>query len=62
MKLGNGNVSLSNLAHLGIVVEDAEKTTELISSIWNIGTPKVFAYSPTNELVGGNRLRESHLQ
>src|SRR4030042_1127561 len=51
MKLGNGNISLSNLAHLGIVVKDAEKTTELISSIWNIGTPEVFVYSPTNELV-----------
>jgi len=54
MKLGNGNISLSNLAHLGIVVKDAEKTTELISSIWNIGTPEVFVYSPTNELVDGS--------
>ncbi|MDP2920220.1 MAG: VOC family protein [Dehalococcoidia bacterium] len=53
MKLGQGTVSLTNLAHLGIVVRDVEKTAELISSIWNIGTPEVFDYSPTNELVGG---------
>ncbi len=51
MKLGNGTVSLTNLAHIGIVVKDVGKTVEFISSIWDIGTPEIFDYSPTNELV-----------
>jgi len=53
MKLGSGTVPLTNLAHLGVVVKDADKTVEFISSIWDIGTPEIIEYSPLNEPVGG---------
>ena len=36
-KLDTGDVQLTNLSHVGIVVKDAEKTTNWLSTIWNIG-------------------------
>jgi 4-hydroxyphenylpyruvate dioxygenase-like putative hemolysin len=45
-KLENGTAQLTNLSHVGIAVKDAEKTAQLLSSIWNIGTPEVFDYRP----------------
>lgn len=53
LKLGKGTVNLTNLAHLGVVVKDVEKTLDFISSVWNIGTPEIIVYSPTNEKVAG---------
>jgi len=54
MILENGTMQLTNLSHLGIAVEDAEKTARLLSSIWNIGTPEVFDYEPKpEELITG---------
>jgi len=54
MRLENGTMQLTNLSHLGIAVEDAEKTARLLSSIWNIGTPEVFDYEPKpEELITG---------
>lgn len=55
MKLGNGNVQLTNISHLGIAVKDAEKTAGFLSSIWNIGTPEVADYeAKPKELIVGN--------
>jgi 4-hydroxyphenylpyruvate dioxygenase-like putative hemolysin len=54
MKLDNGTIQLTNISHLGIAVKDAEKTAKFISSIWNIGTPKVSDYEPKKEeLISG---------
>jgi methylmalonyl-CoA/ethylmalonyl-CoA epimerase len=49
MKLNNGPIQLTNVSHLGVAVKDAEKTIKLLSSIWNIGTPKVSDYVPKKE-------------
>lgn len=49
MNLGNGNIQLANLSHVGIAVKDAEKTIEFLSSIWNLGSPEVFDYRPKPE-------------
>jgi catechol 2,3-dioxygenase-like lactoylglutathione lyase family enzyme len=47
-------MQLSNLSHVGIAVKDAEKTAQLLSSIWNVGTPEVFDYWPkADELIAG---------
>jgi methylmalonyl-CoA/ethylmalonyl-CoA epimerase len=55
VKLGNGNVQLTNISHLGIAVKDAEKTAGFLSSIWNIGTPEVADYeAKPKELIVGN--------
>ena len=52
--LGDGPMQLTNLSHVGIAVKDAEKTAQLLSSIWNIGTPEVFDYWPkADELIAG---------
>jgi methylmalonyl-CoA/ethylmalonyl-CoA epimerase len=48
-QLENGDIQLTNLSHVGIAVENAEKTAKLLSSIWNIGSPEVFDYRPTEE-------------
>jgi len=54
MRLENGTIQLTNLSHLGIAVKDAEKTTRLLSSIWNIGTPEVIDYElKPEELIAG---------
>lgn len=54
MNLGNGNVALTNLSHLGIAVKDAEKTVGFISSVWNIGQPEVADYEPKpSEMIFG---------
>lgn len=53
-KLKNGIVQLTNLSHVGIAVKDAEKTAKWMSSIWNIGTPQIFDYSPkASDLIAG---------
>jgi catechol 2,3-dioxygenase-like lactoylglutathione lyase family enzyme len=54
--LEHGTAQLANLSHVGIVVRDAESTTRFVSSIWNIGTPEVIDYWPTDEerIVGGS--------
>ena len=49
MNLGNGNIQLTNLSHIGIAVKDAEKTIGFLSSVWNIGKPEVFDYYPKSE-------------
>jgi methylmalonyl-CoA/ethylmalonyl-CoA epimerase len=55
MKLDVGSIQLTNLSHLGVAVKDAEKTVEFLSSIWNIGTPKVSDYEPKKEdMIYGN--------
>jgi hypothetical protein len=47
-------VQLTNLSHIGIAVENAEKTAQLLSSIWNIGRPEVFDYEPkADEMIAG---------
>ncbi len=48
-KLDTGNIQLTNLSHVGIVVKDAEKTTKWLSTIWNIGKPDVTDYEPKKE-------------
>jgi methylmalonyl-CoA/ethylmalonyl-CoA epimerase len=48
-KLELGGIQLTNLSHVGIAVKDAEKTAKWLSTIWNIGTPEVFDYSPRKE-------------
>ncbi len=54
MKLGNGNVPLTNISHLGVAVKDAEKTAGFLSSIWDIGTPEVADYeAKPEELISG---------
>jgi len=54
MILENGTIQLTNLSHLGVAVQDTEKTARLLSSIWNIGTPEVFDYEPKpEELIAG---------
>ena len=45
-KLESGPFQLTNLSHVGIAVKDAEKTVQLLSSIWNIGKPEIFDYEP----------------
>ena len=45
-KLDTGNIQLTNLSHVGIVVKDAEKTTKWLSTIWNIGKPDITDYEP----------------
>ncbi len=48
-ELGHGPFQLTNLSHVGIAVEDAERTVQFLSSVWNIGSPQVFDYSPAQE-------------
>ena len=48
-KLDTGNIQLTNLSHVGIVVKDAEATTKWLSTIWNIGTPEITDYEPKKE-------------
>ena len=48
-KLDTGNIQLTNLSHVGIVVRDAEATTKWLSTIWNIGTPEITDYEPKKE-------------
>ena len=48
-KLDTGNIQLTNLSHVGIVVKDAEKTTKWLSTIWNIGKPDITDYEPKKE-------------
>lgn len=53
-KLENGDIELMNLSHVGIAVENAEKTAKLLSSIWNIGSPEVFDYRPQpDDMIAG---------
>jgi catechol 2,3-dioxygenase-like lactoylglutathione lyase family enzyme len=47
--LDKGTAQLTNLSHVGIAVKNAEQTTRLLSSIWNIGSPQVFDYWPKEE-------------
>ena len=49
MQLMNGAINVSNLSHVGVAVKDAEKTVQLLSSIWNIGQPQVFDYEAKPE-------------
>ena len=44
-----GASQLTNLSHVGIAVNNAEKTVKWLSSVWNIGTPEVFEYWPKPE-------------
>ena len=56
--LENGIGQLANLSHVGIAVKDAEATTKLLSSIWNIGKPDIFDYEPKpDELFFGKPFR-----
>ena len=48
-ELEHGPFQLTNLSHLGIAVEDAEKTAKFLASIWNIGAPEIFDYEPKKE-------------
>lgn len=46
----DGNVQLTNLSHIGIAVEDADKTLGFLSSIWRIGKPMdTTIYTPAKE-------------
>lgn len=57
-QLENGTAQLTNLSHVGIAVEDAEKTAKLLSSIWNIGSPEVFEYEPKpDEMIAGDAFK-----
>src|SRR4051794_22957891 len=57
-QLENGTAQLTNLSHVGIAVEDAEKTAKLLSSIWNIGSPEVFEYEPKpEEMIAGEAFK-----
>ncbi|MBN1376453.1 MAG: VOC family protein [Dehalococcoidia bacterium] len=49
MKLNQGPIALTNLSHLGVAVNDAEKTAGFISSIWDIGTPEIADYEAKPE-------------
>lgn len=49
--LENGPAQLTNLSHVGIAVESAERTAQFLSSVWNIGTPEAFDYWPTEDEV-----------
>jgi methylmalonyl-CoA/ethylmalonyl-CoA epimerase len=52
--LGSGSAQLTNLSHVGIAVRNAEQTAQLLSSIWNIGSPQVFDYWPNEaEITAG---------
>ena len=54
-QLENGTAQLMNLSHVGIAVENAEKTARFLSSIWNIGSPEVFDYEPKpEEMIAGD--------
>lgn len=48
-ELEQGPFQLTNLSHVGIAVKDAEKTVQLLSSIWNIGEPQIYDYEPKQE-------------
>ncbi|MDD4985152.1 MAG: VOC family protein [Dehalococcoidales bacterium] len=53
-KLDKGSILLPSVAHLGVAVKSAEKSTKFISSIWDIGTPDVIDYETrSGELVVG---------
>ncbi|MDD5591328.1 MAG: VOC family protein [Dehalococcoidales bacterium] len=53
-KLDKGSMLLPSVAHLGVAVKNAEKSTRFISSIWDIGTPDVIDYeAKSGELVVG---------
>lgn len=57
-QLENGTAQLMNLSHVGIAVENAEKTAKLLSSIWNIGSPEVFDYEPRpEEMIAGDAFK-----
>lgn len=57
-ELANGTAQLMNLSHVGIAVENAEKTAQLLSSIWNIGAPEVFDYEPKpDEMIEGEAFK-----
>jgi methylmalonyl-CoA/ethylmalonyl-CoA epimerase len=57
-QLENGTAQLTNLSHVGIAVENAEKTAKLLSSIWNIGSPEVFDYEPKpEEMIAGEAFK-----
>ncbi len=45
--LNLGPIQLSNLHHAGLVVNDAQATTRMLSSIWNTGTPEIVEFAPT---------------
>jgi methylmalonyl-CoA/ethylmalonyl-CoA epimerase len=50
-----GAAELTNLSHVGIAVRDAEATARLLSTIWNIGTPDSFDYTPeADDLIAGD--------
>jgi methylmalonyl-CoA/ethylmalonyl-CoA epimerase len=53
-KLDTGLIQMTNFAHVGIAVKDAEATAKWMSTIWNIGQPQVFDYEPKAEdLIAG---------
>lgn len=54
MKLESGSIQLTNMAHLGIAVKDAEETVKYLSSVWNMGNPEVIDYEPLpSEMIYG---------
>jgi 4-hydroxyphenylpyruvate dioxygenase-like putative hemolysin len=57
-QLEKGTAQLMNLSHVGIAVENAEKTARFLSSIWNIGSPEVFDYEPKpEEMIAGEAFK-----
>ncbi|HVW18844.1 MAG TPA: VOC family protein [Solirubrobacteraceae bacterium] len=47
--LENGPIQLTNLSHVGVAVKSAEQTVKFLSTIWNVGDPEVFDYTPKEE-------------
>lgn len=57
-KLEVGNVSLTNLSHIGIAVKDIESTLGFLSSVWNIGGQVINDYKPEiKDLMVGEQFR-----
>jgi len=49
MPSDTGAVALPTPSHIGVVVEDIDKTMEFLSSIWGLGPWQTFEFSPSQE-------------
>ena len=63
MSLETGALAIDSFSHIGVVVEDIDKTTKFLSSILDLGPWDIREYSPTkDELMIGELfgLKEAH--
>ena len=57
-KIESYGIALTNLSHIGVAVQDTEKTLSFLSSIWDIGNQVTNDYQPSSEdLIVGEQFR-----